>query len=313
MPKWKAPMLATLYKKEPFNDPGWLFERKFDGVRCLVFSDGKQIRLMSRNQKDVTSQYPELVPDLKKVSKKPFILDGEIVVRKGKMGSFGDLQNRIGVKNPSKQLKRKWPVHLYLFDILFIEEKDVRKKPLTERKKILKKLEFTGRIHYTDHENKNGSAFLKKMKNQNYEGTIAKKKSSRYSSSRSRDWLKLKVQAGQELVVGGYTDPQGERRGFGALLVGYYSDRKLIYAGKVGTGYSDNTLRKLHKKLKTLERKTSPFDSNGPDDQEGVHWVSPKIVAEIAFTEWTSENKIRHPAFKGLRTDKDPEAVVKEG
>ena len=312
LPDWIPPMLATLYKKEPFDDEEWLFEKKLDGVRCLAYFDGTSLRLMTRNQNRVNEEYPELVEEVAKLSKKPFIVDGEIVFKKGRMGSFGKMQKRIGVKHPSEELQREYPLSYYLFDLLFFDGQELSEKPLTERKKLLKKLKFSKKVLYTPHENTEGISFMKKMRKEDYEGMIAKQKKSCYLSSRSKKWLKLKCQNRQELVIGGYTDPQGERKGFGALLVGFYSEGKLAYAGKVGTGYSDKELLELHDQFKEEERKSSPFDKHSPQE-EGIHWMKPKFVAEIKFTEWTSQDKLRHPVFIGLRRDKDPQEVVKEG
>jgi len=312
LPKWIPPMRATLYKKEPFNSLDWIFEKKLDGERCLVYFDGKDARMMTRNKKEVSDQYPEIAEQIYKLSKKAFIIDGEIVIKQGKMGSFEQMQHRMGVQKPSKKLQKQFPLFYYVFDILFFDGEKLKNKPLNERKKILKKLNFPSKIQFMPHENKNGKTFTQKMRKQHYEGAIAKKKRGTYKSSRSKDWLKLKIQNGQELVIGGYTEPQGRRKGFGALLVGFYCDDRFVYAGKVGTGYSDEELNKLHKKLQKLKRKTSPFEDYSPDRQN-VHWVSPKLVAEFKFTEWTDQNKLRHPAYAGLREDKNPKKVVKEG
>ncbi|GAB4231126.1 MAG: hypothetical protein Tsb0021_09430 [Chlamydiales bacterium] len=222
LPKWIPPMLATLYKKDPFDDEDWIFEKKFDGVRCLCFYDGKHVRLMSRNQNEVNHEYPEIAEEVVKLSDKSFVVDGEIVVEKGEMGSFSQMQNRIGVQKPTKELISKYRLTYYVFDLLFFDGEDLTNQPLEKRKHQLKQLNFSNRIHYTLHHNKNGTTFLKKMCQENYEGAIAKRKDSRYLSSRSKKWLKLKCQNRQELVIGGFTDPQGERKGFGALLVGFY-------------------------------------------------------------------------------------------
>jgi len=312
-PSWMPPMLATLYKKEPFNDPKWLFEKKFDGVRCLAYFDGDNVKLMTRNQKKVNEQYPEIAQDVPKLCGKTFVVDGEIVVDNGKMGSFSKMQKRIGVKNPSESLIENYPLSYYVFDLLHLDGSDLRRKPLAERKKLLKQFNFTKRVHYTFHRNVEGVDYLKKMEKEEFEGAIAKEKNSSYQSSRSKKWLKLKCQNRQEMVIGGYTDPKGERIGFGALLIGFYEEGDLVYAGKVGTGYTDVVLKDMHSKLKRKERKTSPFDRNSPKKEQEVHWVAPDLVAEVEFTEWTSGNRLRHPAFVGLRKDKDPKKVGKEG
>jgi bifunctional non-homologous end joining protein LigD len=311
-PQWIPPMLAVLYKKESFDDPDWLFEKKLDGVRCLAFFDGNEVRLMTRNKRIVNREYPEIAQEIKQLSQKPFILDGEIVVGKGKIGSFSQMQNRIGVKHPSQALQKKYPLYYYAFDLLYSDDADLRQTPLIERKQLLKKLSFTKKVLYTPHQNEKGKAQIKKMRQQHYEGVIAKKRESTYESKRSRQWLKLKIQNRQELVIGGYTDPKGTRKGFGALLVGFYSGKELVYAGKVGTGFTDAELNDLHKTLKKFEKKNCPFQKNPPKSSKEIHWTAPKYVAEVAFTEWTSDNKLRHPSFVGLREDKSPEKVVKE-
>lgn len=304
-------MLATLHHEGAFDDEAWIFEKKFDGMRCLVFFDGKNVRLLSRNKKKLNDQYPEIAEQIPKMSGKSFVLDGEIVVDQGKMDSFSKLQKRMQVKDPSSKLKKKYPVTLHVFDILYFDGKKLTDKPLLERKKILKKLSFPSKVAYTRHETESGKAYLKKMSRQGYEGAIAKEKNSRYLSSRSKKWLKLKCHKGQEFVIGGYTDPKGSRTGFGALLLGVYKNGSLHYAGKVGTGFDKKELKDLKQTLGNLKRKTSPF-KDGPDDASSIHWVTPKKVAEVGFTEWTDDLKLRHPRYLGLRTDKNPKDVVKE-
>jgi len=312
-PKWISPMLATLYKEKPFDDGAWLFEKKFDGVRCLSFFDGKRVRLLTRNKCLVNQEYPELVEEIKKLSKKSFIVDGEIVVGEGKVGSFQKMQSRLGVKSPSKELQRRFFLVYRVFDLLWFDGMDVRKKPLLERKEALKKLSFSKRVRFVSHRKKMGRAFMKKMKAQGFEGAMAKRIDSQYVSKRSRAWLKLKRQNCQEFVVGGYTEPKGKRKGFGALLVGFYRGKKLLFAGKVGTGGTERELVRWHNKLLKLERSTSPFPKGAVKGAKDVHWVSPKLVVEVEFTEWTRDGKLRHPSLVGFREDKPSKTIRKEG
>lgn len=310
-PAWLDPMLATL-TEDYFDDENWIFERKLDGVRCLVFYNGDEITLKSRNQNDLNNTYPELVEALENIADVPFVADGEIVAFKGNTTSFSRLQNRINIKDPEEARNSNVKVYLYLFDLVYLSDYDLSDLDLRTRKKLLKNaLNFEDPIRFTTHKNKEGQSFLEEACKKGWEGIIAKEGNSSYVHSRSKKWLKFKCSRRQELVVGGYTDPQGERIGFGALLLGYYQDDKLQYAGQVGTGFDDEELKELHSKLSDLERKTNPFEQDDMK-KKGVHWVTPKLIAEIGFTEWTDDNKLRHPRYLGLRTDKEPENVHKE-
>jgi bifunctional non-homologous end joining protein LigD len=309
-PDWLEPMLAIL-SQEHFSDKDWIFERKFDGERCLIFKSGKNLRLMSRNRKNITRTYPELVDPLLRQSPHDFIMDGEIVAFEGNNTSFSRLQERINVVKPSESLVRKIGVYLYIFDVINLENKDLSELPLHYRKTLLKKaLDFDHKIRFTTHRTEKGEAYLKEACNKHWEGLIAKKIDSHYVNSRSKFWLKFKCIKRQEFVIGGFTDPKGERKGFGALLIGFYDKNKLKYAGKVGTGYNDKLLVVLREKMNRIERNTSPF--TGLAQERNAHWISPKLVVEIGFTEWTGSDKLRHPRFIGLRDDKKPEEVVKE-
>jgi bifunctional non-homologous end joining protein LigD len=202
-------------------------------------------------------------------------------------------------------------VYLYLFDLLHLEGRDTTSLALRDRKRLLKRtLSFEGHIRFTPHRARSGERFLEEACRKGWEGLIAKRAGAPYRHHRSRDWLKLKCGNRQELVIGGYTDPQGSRTGFGALLVGYYEGGKLRYAGKVGTGYDDALLRELGARLARMERRTSPFAS--APRVKGVHWVSPRLVGEVGFTEWTREGRLRHPRFLGLRSDKSARQVRRE-
>jgi len=311
-PAWVAPMLATL-TNERFSRDGWLFEEKYDGERCLVFRRGRELSLYSRNRKRLNEKYPELVEAVLDQDATNFIVDGEIVAFKGDVSSFAQLQQRMSVQRPSPQLIRRVPVWLYLFDLIYLHQYDTRQVPLRYRKELLRgAFEFRNSLRFTEYCNHEGERYYRQACRRKWEGIIAKNGESLYVSRRARDWLKFKCAKEQELVIVGYTDPQGHRIGFGALLLGFYCGKRLIYAGKVGTGFDTEMLERLSRQLARLETKTSPVTGNGLP-RRSVHWVKPKLVAEIRFTEWTKDDKLRHPRFLGLRDDKKPEEVVKEG
>ncbi|MFO7892234.1 MAG: non-homologous end-joining DNA ligase [Longimicrobiales bacterium] len=310
-PDWTAPMLATL-TDQPFSDPGWIYERKLDGVRVLAFKDGSDVQLLSRNRKDQNVRYPELVEALEGRDGS-FVVDGEVVAFEGDVTSFSRLQGRSQIQDPEEARASEIDVYYYLFDILHIDGYDVTAVELRHRKRLLREaLEYGDPIRFTSHRNEEGEAFLAEACDAGWEGLIAKDASSTYVHSRSKKWLKLKCVQSQELVIGGFTDPEGERVGFGALLVGYYEGDDLVYAGKVGTGYDDDTLRRLRDRMDSLERKTQPFDRPEEIGEKDAHWITPELVGEIGFTEWTDDGKLRHPRFLGLRDDKAPEDVVRE-
>ncbi|MGE0206950.1 MAG: non-homologous end-joining DNA ligase [Candidatus Babeliales bacterium] len=311
MPSFEKPMLATL-TKDYFSDKEWIYERKFDGQRCLIFKNYDHISLKSRNNNSLNATYPELVVAAKKLKADQLIIDGEVVAFKGKVTSFEKLQQRLGVKSEHKALSKNIHIYIYIFDILYLDGYELLKVPLHVRKSILKAaITYKDPIRYTIHKNTKGKEFFNIACKKNWEGIIAKERNSTYVHARSPNWLKFKCVANQELVIGGYTDPAGSRVGFGALLLGYYKKGKFIFAGKVGTGFSDTLLRQLSARLKKIEIKKNPFHS---DEMEGrnVHFVKPILVAEIGFEEWTKDNKLRQPRFLGLRTDKDAKKVVQE-
>jgi len=306
-PDWTSPMLATL-THDYFSDENWIYERKLDGERCLCFKSGKKVELKSRNNRVLNDTYPELVQELEKQETGNFIADGEIVAFEGDVTSFSRLQNRMHSK---KSGGGDVAVYYYLFDLLYVEGHDITKLALRHRKSILKRaIEFSNKLRFTAHRNKEGKKYHKEACSKGWEGVIAKAADSTYVHSRSKKWLKFKCVNQQEFVIGGFTDPQGERIGFGALLIGYYDDGDFHYAGKVGTGYDDKLLEKLSKELKNIERKSSPFEEEVKE--KGAHWVKPKLVGEVGFTEWTSDGKLRHPRFLGLRRDKKARNVVRE-
>jgi bifunctional non-homologous end joining protein LigD len=297
--------MKAVLADEPFSDPGWIFERKLDGVRCLAHrDDGGPVRLLSRTDRDMTGQFPELAAALEGQPSKDFVVDGEIVAFAGAVTSFQRLQRR-GRETVS--------VFLYVFDVLRLDGRDVRDLPLRERKALLRKaLRFEDPLRFSAHRNEHGEELFREACRQGLEGLLAKRADSPYrSDARSRDWLKLKCHAEQELVIGGFTAPQGSRTDFGALLVGYWEKDRLRYAGKVGTGFDHATLESLGRKLRDLEREDPPFPDVHPIPK-GTRWVEPDLVAQIAFSEWTRDGRLRHPRYLGLRDDKPAREVVRE-
>ncbi len=310
-PKFIQPMKAKLTHKR-FSDKDWVFERKLDGERVLIVKDEQKVNLFSRNEKKLNFKYPELVEAFQK-QENSFIADGEIVAFKGNVTSFARLQKRMHISSEEEAKKSNVKVYCYVFDLPFFEGFNLSKLNFSFRKNLLKKaLDFQRPIRFTPHKNENGKKLIKEACKKNWEGLIAKKKDSTYVHSRSSKWLKFKCVHEQEFVIGGYTKPQGERIGFGALLIGFYKDEDLQYAGKVGTGYDDETLEFLHDKMKKIETKNPAFAQEDTLPNKDVFWLKPKLVAEIGFTEWTNNNKLRHPRYIGLRDDKKAKEVVKE-
>jgi bifunctional non-homologous end joining protein LigD len=312
-PDWLEPELATL-TSDRFSDPAWLYERKFDGERCLAYSAGGEVRLMTRNQKQVSGTYPELVTALAAQEHRDFVIDGEVVAFDGETTSFSRLQQRLGQHQPGAELVAQVPVFFYVFDVLWADGRDVRALPLVQRKEILAEvISFGGPLRFAEHRTRDGEAYYARACASGWEGLVVKRADSPYRAGRSKDWLKFKCQNNQEFVIGGYTDPKGARAGFGALLIGYYDgDGQLVYAGKVGTGFSTALLGSLAGSLAGLERGQPPF-AVGTLPRSGVHWVEPRLVGQVAFSEWTTAGQLRHPRFQGLRRDKDAAAVVREG
>jgi bifunctional non-homologous end joining protein LigD len=311
-PAWLEPELATL-TQDRFSDPAWLYERKLDGERCLAYRDGDEVRLLTRNQKQVSTTYPEISAALAAQDSADFIIDGEVVAFDGAATSFSRLQQRLGIRSPDDRLRRAVPVYYYIFDVLWADGRDVRPAPLRERKRILRAL-LTWRdpLRFSVHRTNDGEAYYAHACASGWEGLVVKRGDSPYRAGRSRDWLKFKCQNAQEFVIGGYTDPQGTRSGLGALLIGYYdAGGQLTYAGKVGTGFDEATLASLSSTLAGLERRSAPF-GRGSLPRSGVHWTEPDLVCQVAFSEWTSAGQLRHPRYQGLRRDKDPASVVRE-
>lgn len=311
-PGWIAPMLATLTDRAPTG--GWIYEPKLDGVRVLAYVTGGSVRLYSRNRKQVEGGYPELVEALSLAVRGDAVLDGEIVAPDPATGlsSFARLQQRMHLRDVLRAARTGVSVELYLFDCLFYEGVDLGGLPLLDRKKVLRDVVWYDHpIHFTPYRTTGSAAMYRDACAKGAEGIIAKRAESRYVSGRSADWLKIKCVQQQEFVIGGYTSPQGAREHLGALLVGYYDGGKLRYAGKVGTGYDHRTLERLSKKLVPLHRRTSPF-APGPFPAGAVQWVTPRLVAQIGFGEWTEAGLLRHPRFLGLRDDKAAREVRRE-
>ena len=312
MPSWIEPQLATL-TRDHFSAPDWLYERKLDGERCLAFAGPSGVRLLSRSQHDVSRTFPEVAAALESQRHGDLVVDGELVAFEGSQTRFGRLQQRLGVLSPGEQLLHDYPVYYYVFDVLYADGRDTRPLPLTERKKVLADaLDWHDPVRFTEDRAGDGAAFFEQACRDGWEGLVAKRADAPYTGGRVRDWLKFKCENGQEFVIGGFTDPQRTRVGFGALLLGYYDPGgALVYAGKVGTGFDNQTLRSLHATLAGMEQDGSPFDQGRPPGR-GVHWVRPELVGQIGFAEWTADGQLRQPRFQGLRDDKDAREVVRE-
>ena len=295
------PMLARLVAEPPAGDR-WVYERKLDGLRCIAVRAGDRVELWSRSRLSFTGRFGGLAAAVAELADDDFVLDGEIVALEGDRTSFSLLQR------PGSKAK---PL-LYVFDVLHLAGEDLTGRTLLERKKTLAKLVGKrGLIRRVDHVEGDPDALLAEACAAGWEGLIAKRADGPYRSGRSADWLKLKCSASQELVIGGWTEPRGARTHFGAVLVGYHDrDGRLRYAGKVGTGFDTATLADLHRRMTAAERDSSPFADR--IREKGAHWTEPELVANIAFTEWTDDGKLRHPRYEGLRPDKDPRAVVRE-
>lgn len=316
LPSWVDPELATL-TRDRFSDPDWIYERKLDGERCLAFCGPDEVQLRSRNQRDITTTFPEVAEALaaqrRDAGHGGLVLDGEVVAFDGDQTRFERLQHRLGLVNPGQELVRSVPVVYHMFDVMYAEGEDTRQLPLLERKEILARVvSYRDPLRYTEHRVGDGTGFYAQACHDGWEGLIAKLASAPYVSGRNKNWLKFKCESGQELVVGGFTDPQRSRIGFGALLLGYYDGESLVYAGKVGTGFDTKTLLDLRARLDTLEQSASPFSSARAIRERGVHWVRPEMVAQVGFSEWTPDGLLRHPRYLGLRDDKAAREVVRE-
>jgi DNA ligase D-like protein (predicted ligase) len=313
MPDWIPPMLATLTDQLPAEGP-WIYEPKLDGIRALVYVTRGSARIYSRNRKLLNEAYPELVEALSTAVRGDAVLDGEIAAFDPERGvtSFARLQQRMQLRDPIRARRSQVAIDLHLFDCLYYEGRKLTGLPLLERKSVLEEeVAYAGAIRFTPFTRTGAAAMLRSACVRGEEGIIAKRADSRYLSARSADWLKIKCLRRQELVIGGYTAPQGSRARLVALLVGHYEGTRLRYAGKVGTGYNQAMLELLHRRLVPLHRATSPFSEGSPPARD-TQWVTPKLVAEIGFSEWTTAGLLRHPRFLGLREDKSAREVRRE-
>jgi len=280
MPEWLAPMAATL-TQDRFTGPDWLFERKFDGIRLLAYKQGDDVRLYSRNR--LPQNLPAVATAIRALPADDVILDGEVT----------------------------WDgVSAYhVFDILWVNGRAVTALPIEERRALLQSLPFGDpmrRVDFVD-----DAEPWQRARREGWEGVIAKRRGSAYEHRRSKNWLKMKIEASQEFVVGGFTDPRGARVGLGALLVGYNDGGDLVFAGRIGTGFDKKLLLNLRTRLDALSLEKPPF-TKGTGLPRHAHWVRPQIVVQVGFIEWTVHGKLRHPRLLGIRTDKNPHDVVRE-
>lgn len=297
-------MLATLVE-QPFSKEGWLFEIKWDGYRAIASKHKSSVELYSRNHTDFSRKYAPIAEAVRQL-KHDVILDGEITaVDNDGVPHFEWLQNW--------HRDQQGELRYQAFDILWCDGHDVRDMPLRQRKQLLQSLlPQTGTLRYSDHIEANGTALFKEMQRRGLEGMVAKRAGSPYQEARrGNDWLKIKAHRRQEVVIGGYTEPRGGRKYLGSLLVGTYENGEFVYAGHSGGGIPDDMRRQLRDALQKLQRKSSPF-TTAPKPNAPVHWVTPKLVCEMSFTEWTADGSMRHPTFEGLRPDKAPKSVHKE-
>ena len=315
LPAFVQPQLATLVDSVPQGDE-WLHEIKFDGYRVLCRIENKRAIFLTREAQDWTGRFGTLVEAAQRLPVHQAFLDGEVVAleENGKT-NFQLLQNSLKQNNPATLV-------YFVFDLLYLDGWDLTHSPLEDRKKLLKQILKQKRtnkvlgpqLRYSEHWIGQGDDLYQESCRKGLEGIISKKADQPYRSGRSRDWLKIKCSKNQEFVIGGFTEPAGSRFGLGALLVGVHdSQGKLLYAGRVGTGFTQQSLKELRSRLNSLERK-SPAFINPPKgaDARGVHWVEPKLVGAVAFAEWTTDNLLRHPSFQGLREDKPAAQVTRE-
>jgi bifunctional non-homologous end joining protein LigD len=303
------PELATLVKQPPAGDQ-WVYEIKFDGYRIIGHVAGDKVRFQTRNELDWTTKMPQLAEAVRRLKLRQAIFDGEIVVfDEHGVSQFQLLQNAFR-EAPGK-------IVYTIFDLLFFQGEDLRDRPLEERKELLASLQLPtdrGPIRYTEHFEGDGGRFLEAAREKGLEGIICKRRDRPYVSGRTTDWLKCKTHQTGEFVIGGYTDPAGSRKDFGALLVGYHDGKSLRYAGRVGTGFTDKTLGDLLRRLKPLAAEKSPFTDFPVRGRgtKGVHWVRPELVAQVEFSNWTGGEMLRHPSFQGVREDKPASEVTRE-
>ena len=309
MPEFVSPELATLTDKPP-EGMGWLHELKFDGYRMICHLSRKQVKFWSRNAKDWSHKFPTVAKAIKELPVSTVILDGEVVAVDAQgRASFQKLQQTIG--KPGSAFT------FHIFDVLYLDGFNLTGVKLRERKEVLARLlaqvDEKSPLRYSDHVEGNGLQFFKQACAYKIEGVVSKHADSLYESTRSKSWLKIKCIMRQEFVIAGYLPSEKGFPGFGALLLGVYEKGTLIYAGRVGTGFSIKQRLDLKEKLDRFARSSSPFASLPKDSAlRKAVWTNPKLVGEVAFTEWTGDGFIRHPSFKGLRLDKKPAEVIRE-
>ena len=301
VPRSIEPMLATLVAK-PFHKDGWVYEEKYDGDRLLAYKKDDRVRLLSRNGKDHTRRYPRIAAAVMRLAPVSLVLDGEVVVFDRKRVSHFQLLQR-GEGEPVYEV----------FDCLYHDGQNLRAKPLSERRRILERVvpSAEGVVALSQRLAADGLEAFAIAKRRGYEGIVAKNLSAPYTSGRSTQWLKVKVHREDEFLIVGYTAPEGSREYFGALLLGAYDARQLHYVGKVGTGFDRETLAALHRKFQPLVRRTTPL-VDPPKGERKVTYLSPKLIAQIAYEEWTSDRRLRQPVYLGLRDDKRPSDVTLE-
>jgi bifunctional non-homologous end joining protein LigD len=284
--------------KDPFHRPGWVYEEKYDGDRILAYKEGERVRLLSRNMKDHTARFGQIGGAISALPSRTLLLDGEVLVF-----------DHHGVSRFQLLQQGRGEPTYAVFDCLYRDGRDLRREPLTVRRRTLEDaVGKSERLLLARRLAENGLAAYRVAKEKGYEGVVAKDLSSPYIEKRSTKWLKIKVRQEDEFVIVGYTPPSGQRKYFGALLLGAYDRGVLRYVGKVGTGFTESTLASLFRAFQPLVRKTPPVVD--PPREPGVTYLTPRLVAQIAFEEWTADRKLRQPAFLGLRDDKRPEDVV---
>lgn len=311
MPSELKPQLATLSQNVPDGD-GWLHEIKFDGYRILAFLQNGKARLVTRNANDWTQRFSAVARQLERLPVNRALVDGEVVALKaGGVTSSQKLQNWLKRGKCDKLV-------YYAFDLVHLNGYDLTRVPLLERKELLARRllgeysENDGPIRYSDHIQGDGPTVVEQICRHALEGVISKRADGRYQQGRSRQWLKIKCLKRQEFVIGGYTRPSGSRKGFGALLLGYYQGSQLKYCGRVGTGFTNDSLRQITAELAGRKTEAPAFINPPSDGRRGITWVKPELVCEVEFSEWTEDDRLRHPSFQGLREDKPPEQVGRE-
>jgi bifunctional non-homologous end joining protein LigD len=319
MPALVRPMLAVLREDLPADQDRWGYEFKWDGVRATVYVDGGRPRVLSRNDRDVTASYPELRELADRLGSTQVVLDGEIVALDATgRPSFEALQSRMHVTNSAqvKRLVKQTPITFLAFDVLHLDGRSLLEQTYAERRRVLESLHLSGPSWQTPpHFVGDGDAVLAASKAQGLEGVMVKRLDSRYHPGRRSDcWLKVKNLRTQEVVIGGWKPGAGRRAGaIGSLLLAVPGPGGLEFAGHVGTGFTDKMLRDLEARLAPLAREQSPFDTPVPREHaKSAKWVEPTVVGEVAFSEWTKEGRLRHPAWRGLRPDKTSDQVVRE-